>query len=216
MFVLPYKPFSEWTLFVNIHFIFINACFLMAALRDPGFVEKRKDILFEKMVEKMDPNMLCPNCETMYTRDLRHCYICNKCINKFDHHCHWINNCVGKNNHFVFYCYILSLLLYFVFLDAYSYIHLDTLLTYSDITSNTYNVAGLNSTMFEVHAFTSLDAPQAKDLEYAQEMLVFVLIEICIITSIFLLPLGFLVFVQTQNLLMNSTTNLRFAKVIRM
>lgn len=38
-------------------------------------------------------------------------------MDKFDHHCQWINNCVGKDNHKVFYLYILSLAIYFVYLD---------------------------------------------------------------------------------------------------
>lgn len=38
------------------------------------------------------------------------------------------------------------------------------------------------------------------------------MIEVMIIASIFLLPLGFLVYVQTINVFTNSTTNMRFTK----
>jgi len=60
----------------------------MAAFKNPGNVDKPSKILsFDKIVEKYDANGLCPTCETIFTSDSRHCYICNKCVSKFDHHC---------------------------------------------------------------------------------------------------------------------------------
>ena len=95
---------------MNIHFVVVNIFFIFAAYKNPGNVDKPSSKLsFDKLVEKSHPNSLCPTCETNFTSDSRHCYICNRCVSKFDHHCQWINNCVGKNNHLVFYLYILTL-----------------------------------------------------------------------------------------------------------
>ena len=113
LFVFPYAPFREWTLQLNIQFVVANVFFLLAAFKEPGYVKSNPLVKFEKLVEKFDANSLCPACETIYSSDSRHCYICNRCIHKFDHHCQWINNCVGRNNHTVFYAYIVSLLGYF-------------------------------------------------------------------------------------------------------
>lgn len=77
LYVYPYKGFKEYSMYLYVHFIVVNILFLMASFKDPGKVDKNPSLNFEKLVEKLDPNSLCPNCETMYTRDSRHCYICN-------------------------------------------------------------------------------------------------------------------------------------------
>jgi len=117
---------------INILFILSNIFFVLAAYLDPGYPPKEK-IDFVKIVETHDCNMLCPNCETIYTPDLRHCYICNRCIDRFDHHCNWINNCVGKRNHLVFYFYISILLAYFIILEINLLMNIKIELNYEDL-----------------------------------------------------------------------------------
>ena len=116
LFVFPHIS-PNWVLMLNIFFVVINYSYLRASFMNPGYVKSVPKLNFEKLVEKMDPNALCPNCETTYTSDSRHCYICDRCIGKFDHHCQWINNCVGRGNHKIFYLFIVSLLLYFYIMD---------------------------------------------------------------------------------------------------
>ena len=60
------------------------------------------------MLETFDPVLLCPDCEIIRTNRSRHCSICNKCVERFDHHCPWVNNCVGTNNHHLFMIFLLS------------------------------------------------------------------------------------------------------------
>lgn len=64
---------------------------IISGCKNPGFLEKPK-IPFLTLLDKLDPTMLCPECEVIRTPRSRHCSICNRCVERFDHHCPWINN----------------------------------------------------------------------------------------------------------------------------
>lgn len=82
--------------------------FMVCWLKDPGYIEKDKQIDFFELLEAFDPNSLCPECEVIRTPRSRHCTICDKCVLRFDHHCPWINNCVGAGNHAWFFIFIVA------------------------------------------------------------------------------------------------------------
>ena len=63
-----------------------------------------------ELMKIFDPVLLCADCEVVRTDRSRHCSICNRCVERFDHHCPWVNNCVGINNHGVFMSFLVSML----------------------------------------------------------------------------------------------------------
>ncbi|KAJ0631954.1 putative protein S-acyltransferase [Helianthus annuus] len=50
----------------------------------------------------------------------KHCRVCDKCVDRFDHHCRWLNNCVGKKNYKKFFTLMVSALL--LGISTYDYI----------------------------------------------------------------------------------------------
>ena len=78
---------------------------------DPGIIkEKINSSLLELVEKKFDIKKLCPYCMVeKKDQNCKHCFICNVCIEYFDHHCHWINNCIGNGNKMQFIAFLLVL-----------------------------------------------------------------------------------------------------------
>lgn len=95
---------------------FISIClFFLTYLINPGTVGKSAgNIPFTVLLAKYEAKWLCPYCEIIVTHQSKHCYVCNKCTDNFDHHCNWVNNCIGKRNIHVFVLYLISMVLLLV------------------------------------------------------------------------------------------------------
>ena len=71
-----------------------------------NLIQKNKNENLFKLIEKhnIDINNYCSKCNIFINNGsfIKHCYICDICIEDFDHHCFWIGKCVGKNNKKIF------------------------------------------------------------------------------------------------------------------
>ena len=87
----------------------VSTSAILASAKDPGYVtqEEASPLNFLELLQKFNPTELCPDCLIIRTARSRHCAICNKCVERFDHHCPWINNCVGVRNHGWFLLFLL-------------------------------------------------------------------------------------------------------------
>lgn len=89
--------------------------------KDPGY---RKNTELEKEAKNNeyplslkvnsgeDVRNYCPKCYIQKAKNIKHCFICDKCVENFNHHCFWINKCIGKNNKFFYILFIFFSLLY--------------------------------------------------------------------------------------------------------
>ena len=82
---------------------------LLLICKEAGYLRKPRNLNFMQLLKEFDPVLLCPDCEVVRTDRSRHCSICNKCVERFDHHCPWINGCVGTANHGLFVIFILAM-----------------------------------------------------------------------------------------------------------
>ena len=79
---------------------------------NPGFIEKDNSLVFVNLLDSLEASSLCPDCEVIRTPRCRHCTLCKRCVDRFDHHCPWVNNCIGKGNFIYFYSFVTTQTIY--------------------------------------------------------------------------------------------------------
>ena len=94
-------------------------------------INKKRSIIeynFEDIFAQNDYNLdkielLCPVCRIIKLNQskIKHCIICNKCIDNWDHHCFWLNICINKDNYNLF--KLFTIFLFFeISINIYIYI----------------------------------------------------------------------------------------------
>ena len=170
-----------------ISIIFYGACSLI----DPG-VHKPGYIDLLTLIEKSDVDDFCSYCEVVRSPSTRHCVICKRCVERYDHHCPWINNCVGIRNHNFFLLFLIATFLHFL-LDL---------------------VAGGRIAWMYLDSDFECEGKRRFDLwcEFHNQSIIFAIIlgVISVILLVFILFMGILLGVQLINYCKGMTTNERF------
>ena len=112
--IYPHLPY--WSCILQAALVVYNVAMLTIAVSmDPGYISPTSPngykVDFLQLLEVSDSTQLCPDCLTVRTSRSRHCSVCQKCVERFDHHCPWINNCVGCRNHNYFFQFVFTMFL---------------------------------------------------------------------------------------------------------
>ena len=119
-------PFCESFIYYIIDLVVFGLCLLNYFIflgKEPGY-QKNDELLREcdgeadnkplkKLLEKgNDLKAYCPTCFVLKGDNIKHCFICNKCVLEMSHHCFWINKCIGKKNKIIYLLFIFFSFLY--------------------------------------------------------------------------------------------------------
>lgn len=99
---------SDWLLWTSQSLFGTAVLFcIIVWLSDPGYIKKDDKLDFVALLDTLEASCLCPDCEVIRTPRCRHCVLCQRCVDRYDHHCPWVNNCIGKGNYAQFYIFVL-------------------------------------------------------------------------------------------------------------
>ena len=87
--------------------------YITLLIKDPGIIKSESLQRLEQLLnENKDLIRYCYKCFVQKTKNSKHCVICNKCYDNFDHHCYWINKCVAGKNYCLFLFFLIETFLY--------------------------------------------------------------------------------------------------------
>lgn len=115
LFVLPYTDTNIYFWPLVSLFTLQFVLYFVTLLKDPGYIRKSSKISFLKLNQYFHPSFLCPTCQILRPQDSVHCYICNSCVDRFDHHCPWFDKCIGVGNHNYFFIYLITIWTYLTY-----------------------------------------------------------------------------------------------------
>ena len=100
-----------WRIAYVLFFIITLSIMFLLFVSDPGIIYNGKN---NHEIEN-SKNYSCSYCMTLKTQKAQHCYDCGVCIVNYDHHCDVIGKCIGGNNLCLFYSFVASFPIFFIF-----------------------------------------------------------------------------------------------------
>ena len=122
-------PFLDSLAIYILNFIFFGlglVSYFILLWSEPGY-QKNKELVrdcggednykcLKKLVEDgEDLKNYCPVCYVLKANNIKHCFICNKCVKDLSHHCFWFNKCIGKKNRIIYIIFLVCTFLHCVY-----------------------------------------------------------------------------------------------------
>jgi len=129
--ILCIKHKAIFSLIMQIIIIIISlASLYITSITDPGVIPKGPLVKYKNYRPKPSKQYInisgriieikwCPTCKIFRPPRSFHCYLCNNCVEVFDHHCPWIGTCIGKKNYLTFNIFVNTVQFDCVFVTAY-------------------------------------------------------------------------------------------------
>ena len=137
-FVLKYSLYhSFWKSYIWDIFSFFAFLYISCKKKDYYFnsnsPKPSKDKCFEDLFvecnyDKNKIKRICPKCRIMKSISMKHCMVCDVCIDDFDHHCFWIDKCINNNIYKEFIFFLVVLLINLIINFGLFFIQLKNLL----------------------------------------------------------------------------------------
>ena len=132
-------------IYISLFFLFFTI-YIILLTKNPGEIKSQNEDKLKEMLdnesdenkkeEDLDLTKYCYKCYVKKTKISKHCIICDKCYDDFDHHCYWINKCVAKKNYYYF---ISFLFITFFYLSFLLYLCIRGLINYFEFRDNNKN-----------------------------------------------------------------------------
>lgn len=190
--LLPYVDTPRNVILFYIFSFLLVLTFCFVHFSDPGEVKCEDNRSWLELTEnKVYLNDYCPYCKIQKTVTIKHCHLCNICVDGFDHHCNWIDNCVGGNNvvrFFIFLLVILGNLCFSYYISLFAFIFGDS---YKNASIKTNPITEFDTgEYYSFFSFTFLLRFKARNL-----MSIFIM-SVCIL---FFVPVSYVLWVQIKN-----------------
>ena len=137
-FVLKYSLYhSFWKSYIWDIFSFFAFFYISCKKKDYYFnsnsPKPSKDKCFEDLFvecnyDKNKIKRICPKCRIIKSISMKHCMVCDVCIDDFDHHCFWIDKCINNNIYKEFIFFLVVLLINLIINFSLFFIQLKNLL----------------------------------------------------------------------------------------
>ena len=137
-FVLKYSLYhSFWKSYIWDIFSFFFFFYISCKKKDYYFnsnsPKPSKDKCFEDLFvecnyDKNKIKRICPKCRIIKSISMKHCMVCDVCVDNFDHHCFWIDKCINNNIYKEFIFFLVVLLINLIINFGLFFIQLKNLL----------------------------------------------------------------------------------------
>ena len=125
---LPYAIISV-SIFIILNVLMVSFAFISASTdpTDRLVYEERNSKANNMKNLEITSKFFCMICQAHVKSNSKHCFVCNRCTEYFDHHCVWLNNCIGKDNYKSFFCFIIMAFFYSIYYishNIYLYVYI--------------------------------------------------------------------------------------------